>query len=53
MNEEVVLGLGIGETDEADMGAKSVVQVKCLESVLGEDSPPSDFPKETLVSERN
>lgn len=44
MNEEVIIGYGVREPEETNVGTESVVRVKGLESVLSWDSPPGDFP---------
>lgn len=49
----MVVGFGVRETEEADMWGKSIVWVEGLESILGENSTPSDFLKETLDFRRN
>lgn len=49
----MVVGFGVRETEEADMRGKSIVWVEGLESILGENSTPSDFLKETLDFRRN
>lgn len=53
VNEQMVVGFGVRETEEADMWGKSIVWVEGLESILGENSTPSDFLKETLDFRRN
>lgn len=44
----MIVGFGVRETENADVGAKSIERIKGLESVLSEDSTPSDFPKGNL-----